>query len=86
MGDNLSEAEKLMRQMKDVVSEIQDLNWSISDLEDSITTFRSYDINREKAEEILKTYKRDLEIQGLWSKELDEHLDMFIKFDLPKIL
>lgn len=86
MGDNLSEAEKLMRQMKDVVSEIQDLNWSISDLEDSITTFRSYDIYREKAEEILKAYKRDLEIQGLWTKELDEHLGMFIKFDLPKIL
>lgn len=38
------------------------------------------------AKVLLEGYKRDLESQGLWTKELDEHLDMFIKFDLSKYL
>lgn len=60
-----------------------DLNALIDDLEelDEITQF-----DKEDAEKLIRAYKSELERQGLWSDDLEKHFDLFLQFDLNKIL
>ena len=77
---------QLLDELHDVKSDVKELMWSVSDLISSIEELEIQRFQEKDAKVLLEGYKRDLESQGLWTKELDEHLDMFIKFDLSKYL
>lgn len=76
--------EKLKEELDNINDDLESLSWSLSNLIDNLNIESTTNIN--KILIIFENYVRDLQRQNLWSKELDEHLQLFVKFDLPSLL
>lgn len=76
--------EKLKEELDNINDDLESLSWSLSDLIDNLNIKSTNNLNKTLI--VFENYVRDLQRQNLWSKELDEHLRLFIKFDLPTLL
>lgn len=76
--------EKLKEELDNINESLESLSYSFSDLIYNLN-LRSTN-NLDKILVIFENYVRDLKRQNLWSKELEEHLQSFIRFDLPTLL
>ena len=76
--------EKSKEELDNINDDLESLSWSLSDLIDNLNIKSTNNLNKTLI--VFENYIRDLQRQNLWSKELDEHLRLFIKFDLPTLL
>lgn len=76
--------EKLKEELNNINDGLDSVSWSLSNLIDNLNIESTTNIN--KVLIIFENYVRDLQRQNLWSKELDEHLQLFVKFDFPSLL
>ena len=76
--------EKLKEELDNINESLESLSYSFSDLIDNLNIKSTN--NLDKILVIFENYVRDLKRQNLWSKELEEHLQSFIRFDLPTLL
>lgn len=71
---------QLKEQINDLSSQIEDLEWNLEEAKEQIV----FDENQ--AKQLFEIYKRDLIRQNLWNDKLEEHLNLFFKFNLNPAL
>lgn len=72
---------------KRIDNRIDDLEYDLDELKDELNMLDEdsyFDVD--DAEKLIREYKSELEREGLWNNKLEEHLNLFLKFDLNKIL
>lgn len=72
-----------LRQLKD---QIDDLSSQIDDLEFTLEETKDSIFDEHQAKQLFEIYKRDLIRQNLWNDQLEEHLELFYRFDLNPAL